>query len=296
MPRPNVFILGAPKCGTTSLAHWLAEHPQVHFCAIKEPQFFNYDYGFRRPMTLRQYEKLFSGATALHRVICEASTRYLYSRTAVPAILSYVDHPRFIVMLRHPVSMAPSLHGQAIFSGDEDEPDFEKAWALQERRMHGDCIPKRCRDPQLLQYGKLCKLGEQLQRLYRLVPREKVHVIHLERIQDSPREEWLRLMAFLGLDDDGREVFPVANSAKVRRLPWVYESVRWVDSIIRGMGVPYFRIGIMGFLYSKLVKKHHRSSISEDMRHRLSEYFLEDLKLLSGLGHSSFSALRKNEK
>lgn len=285
MPRPNVFILGAPKCGTTSLAHWLAEHPQVHFCAIKEPHFFNYDFGFRRPMTLRQYEKLFSGATASHRVICEASVRYLFSRTAVPAILSYVDHPRFIVMLRHPVAMAPSLHEQTYFNGDEDEPDFEKAWALQERRMHGDCIPKRCRDPQLLQYGKRCKLGEQLQRLYRLVPREKVQVIHLESIQASPREEWLRLMAFLGLDDDGREVFPVANSAKERRLPWVYEGAARLDGVVRGMGLPYFRTGLMNFLNSRLTKKRPRNSLSENMRQCLADYFMEDLRVLNEMGH-----------
>lgn len=44
MIKPNFFIVGAPKCGTTSLAHWLAGHPQVFMSPVKEPHFFNTDY------------------------------------------------------------------------------------------------------------------------------------------------------------------------------------------------------------------------------------------------------------
>ena len=40
MKRPDFFILGAPKCGTTSMAAWLSEHPNVFMSPIKEPFFF----------------------------------------------------------------------------------------------------------------------------------------------------------------------------------------------------------------------------------------------------------------
>lgn len=286
MKKPNVFILGAPKCGTTSLANWLAEHPQVYFSPIKEPNFFNYDYyGFRHPITLRQYEQLFAGADEQHRAIFEATTRYLYSRTAVPAILAYADQPRFVAMLRNPVDMAPSLHEENLFGGYETEPDFERAWRLQRERLYGSSVPKRCRDPQLLQYGTLCKLGEQLERLYQLVPRERVHVIHLEQLSNSPRTEWMRLQAFLEIDDDGRTIFPVANKAKVRRFPWVMEGMRQINSVFKGLGVPYIRTGLTRFLHTHLVRSQPRCPLSEELRQELEEYFSDDQKLLETLGH-----------
>jgi hypothetical protein len=56
--KPNFFILGAPKCGTTSLAEWLGTHPNIFLSAVKEPHFFNTD-DRRGVMTLATYEDLF---------------------------------------------------------------------------------------------------------------------------------------------------------------------------------------------------------------------------------------------
>lgn len=286
MKKPNVFILGAPKCGTTSLANWLAEHPQVYFSPIKEPCFFNYDYGFRRPWSLERYERLFGGAGESHQAVCEGTVRYLYSRTAVPAILAYTDSPKFVVMLRNPVRMAPSLHEQAIFNGDEDEKDFARAWRLQHERLYGSSVPRHCRDPQLLQYGTLCNLGKQLERLYRLVPQEQVHVIHLEDMQTDPGREYRRLLNFMGLDDDGRESFPVANQAKARRLPWLVNGLRRTNELIRALGVPPVRIGLTALVYSKLRTTRPRAQLSADTIQMLEEYFAEDMRTLERLGHA----------
>ena len=57
--RPNFFIIGAPKCGTTSLSVWLSEHPKIFMSPIKEPHFFNTD-DRQAVTTLDQYEALFS--------------------------------------------------------------------------------------------------------------------------------------------------------------------------------------------------------------------------------------------
>lgn len=285
MKKPNVFILGAPKCGTTSLSNWLVEHPQVFFSPIKEPHFFNYDYGFRRALTLSQYESLFAGADDSHHAVCEASVRYLYSRTAVPAILAYVKNPKFVVMVRNPVEMAASLHEQTLFNGDEDIPDFERAWRIQGERLYGSLLPKHCKDPQLLQYGILCKLGKQVERLYKMVPREQVHLIHLEKLRSSPRTEWVRLQSFLEIEDDFRNTFPVANTAKVRRFPWVMRCMHKANSLIRALGVPYIRIGLTNYVNSQLARERPRYPMSKDLRLELEEYFAEDQKLLHRLGH-----------
>lgn len=101
--RPNFFILGAPKAGTTAMAQWLSEHPDVFMSAIKEPQFFNADHGGGFEGGLAEYLKLFAAASARHRVIGEGTVWYLYSRVAVKTILDVSPSARFLVMLRNPV-------------------------------------------------------------------------------------------------------------------------------------------------------------------------------------------------
>lgn len=148
MKKPNFFIIGAPKCGTTSLAAWLAEHPQIFMSPIKEPQFFNKDVGF--PMkSLQAYEKLFKDASSGHIAVGEATVLYLYSKVAVRNILDYNPDAKFIVCLRNPVDMAYSLHEQWFFNGIEDIEDFKEAWLMQDiergrHRPHDAMIQSCC--------------------------------------------------------------------------------------------------------------------------------------------------------
>src|SRR5580658_6173851 len=118
--KPNFFILGAPKCGTTSLAAWLGRHLAIFIPATKEPNFFNTDdnreaiYGVA---TLDAYEALFAAATAAQPAIGEASAFYLSSAVAVANILRYQPNARFIVMLCNPIDMAPALHAELLILG-----------------------------------------------------------------------------------------------------------------------------------------------------------------------------------
>ena len=116
-PRPNFFILGAPKCGTTSLATWLGAHPQVYMSPDKEPHYFNADDRHPGVSSLERYEQLFAGAGAEHAAVGEASVWYLYSKVAVANIEEYCQEPRYIVCLRNPVDMAHSLHEQQVVNG-----------------------------------------------------------------------------------------------------------------------------------------------------------------------------------
>lgn len=75
--RPDFFIVGAPRCGTTSMYEFLRAHPQVFMPANKEPHYFGSD--LRRqhaPMDEREYLELFEGARGDQR-IGEASPLYL---------------------------------------------------------------------------------------------------------------------------------------------------------------------------------------------------------------------------
>ena len=84
--KPNFFILGAPKCATTSLANWLREHPHIFVPTRKEPEFFNTDdepHKHGGIANLDAYEALFRDACEKHLAVGEGSVWYLSSSTAI---------------------------------------------------------------------------------------------------------------------------------------------------------------------------------------------------------------------
>ena len=283
MTLPNFFILGAPKCGTTSMAAWLSSHPRVCFSATKEPNYFSYDFSERSVSTLADYQRQFRVAQPAHTVVAEASVNYLYSRTAVPAILAYADQPRFLVMTRDPVDMAYSLHDQAVFNGDEDVADFATAWGLQRIRSYGARLPRGCADPQVLQYARICALGEQVERLYSQVPRQQVLVLRLEDIKVDPRRQYLRVLAFLGIPDDGRINFPVENPAKMRAHPRVWAAIRAMNRGLRALGVPHIRLGLTRLVGEQDRKPRPRPPLSPELAAELRRHFRPDVERLEAL-------------
>lgn len=287
MKKPNFFIIGAPKCGTTSLATWLADHPEIYMSPVKEPGFFSADLG-QDKLTRREYEMLFRDAPDESKAIGEASTSYLFSKVAVPAIEREIAGARYIVMVRNPIDMAYSLHEQQIVLGNEHIKDFAKAWALSEERARGQKVTSWCREPKLLDYKSVCRLGEQLQRLFRTVPQGRVLVVVLDDVKENPRREYLRVLRFLGVSDDGRTEFPVYNSAKSRQWPALRKAVLVVDkvshSVKRALGIPtIWGTGILHRLDSLNLRYRPRPPMPPELRAELAEYFRDDVALLSRL-------------
>lgn len=219
---PDFFIVGAPKCGTTALYSYLDGHPDIAMSRLKEPFFWCLDDLDRRSDNRtvvtepEDYPRLWDDA-AEGTVKGEASTGYLRSKVAVPAILGARSDARFIVMLRNPAEMAASFHAQLLHMLQEDVADFETAWRLQEVRSRNERIPRAVVNPPKLQYAQVCALGDQLERFMDLVPESRRMVILFDRFRDDPRSVYLETLAFLGVRDDGRTRFDRVNANQVRR-------------------------------------------------------------------------------
>jgi hypothetical protein len=282
MKRPNFFIVGAPKCGTTSLAHWLQEHPRVYIPLIKEPNFFNTDDRWFVVRTLQQYENLFSKAAEEHLAIGEASVWYLYSKVAVGNILNYNPDARFIVMIRNPIEMAVSLHQQELLSGNEHIRDFKKAWMLQSSRARGEALSPFCVEPKRLLYGPACKLGEQLTRLFEAAPRERVLVIVLDDVRMNPRQEWLRVLQFLELPDDKRYDFPVYNQARQYRSQFAGLLINLLYRAKRALGI-HEGLGMLRAFRRLNSVSYQHPPLDSRVKNELADYFRDDVQLLSTL-------------
>ncbi|RME13963.1 MAG: sulfotransferase [Ardenticatenia bacterium] len=281
MKRPSFFIIGAPKCGTTSLARWLGEHPNIYMSPIKEPNFFNEE-GPNAVSSLEQYEALFAKANETHLAVGEASTHYLFSRTAVPNILAYAPEARFIVCVRNPVEMAPALHAERVWQRKETIGDFEQAWRLQTARREGRHVPPTAKGhPHVLQYGEYCRLGAQLERLYTHVSPERVCVIVLDDMAQNPRRVYQHVLSFLNLPDDGRTDFPVHNRRKRVRSVWGNMVIHTLGRFKRRLGIQP-SLGV-GRLLVRLNRAKTPQGLSPALRAELCTYFHDDILLLQTL-------------
>ncbi|MEM7251591.1 MAG: sulfotransferase domain-containing protein [Pseudomonadota bacterium] len=281
--RPNFFLIGAPKCGTTTVANWLSEHPQVFMPdRPKEPQYFDTDLSpHRRFRTVVQYEALFRGATSHHRAIGEASTSYLRSRVAVPEILNYQPTSRFLVMVRNPVDMAVSVHAQLVHTMYEDLTDFLDAWNAQGERARGHRIPKNTAGEQeRLQYGAVCSLGTQLKRLYDLAPSEAIKVVFLDQLRDA-RRVYTELLSFLDLDPHRRSDFASANLMKKPRSKLIAQGLHMAAVVKRKIGLAHVSTNALELIHRLNREPVEKSPLRPEEREMLIDYFRDEIELMS---------------
>jgi len=289
--KPNFFIVGAPKCGTTALYRYLRLHPNIYMPAKKEPHFFARDLGtYPAIKTMEDYAALFQGAEPKHRRVGEASVYYLRSGVAVPNILEFNPEARIIAMFRNPVDMVHSFHSQLLYWSEEVVTDFETAWRLQEARSRGVDVPPASRGPFLLQYAEMARFGSQVERLLSVAPAEQVKLILYDDFAASPRQVYSEVVEFLQLPPDGRTEFPRINDNKRARVAWLRNLIRKPPPALReaDRGVKA-RVGrkrldaIRQGVIERLTVKERREPLSPELRAELVEVFRDEVALLGRL-------------
>jgi hypothetical protein len=201
-----VFVVGGPRCGTTTMARMLQAHPQVLFPFVKEPHFFSqHDLRGLDPSALRdrvQHDYLdhfFFNAPPERTVAFDGSISYLYAPEQLKPVLELWPDSRFIVGVRDPLTFLVSLHKRLLFTGDENIRKFEDAWAAIPDRASGRRIPWSTIDPRWLRYDEAARFGTYVERLYAAVGKERCHVIVFDDLASDPVGEQRRLMEFAGL-------------------------------------------------------------------------------------------------
>lgn len=223
MKKPNCFIVGAPRCGTTALYSYLKTHPQICMSDFKEPNYFSDDLAFqlRRCTTEERYLANFSGVGEHHAVIGEATVFYLYSRTAIPNIKKFNPEAKLIAMFRDPAGMLYSAHSYFIYEFFIENQDFLMAWNLQAALTPGDATASRNMELPFLHYRELASFGEQLQRAYTHFPKQQIKVIFYEDLSRDPGAVYAEVLDFLHVPHDGRKDFPIINAIKRHRIDFL---------------------------------------------------------------------------
>ena len=286
-PRVNLFIVGAPKCGTTAWYTYLQEHPDIFFPDIKEPHFFAPDLPkMQWTSSLERYEELFDRAGS-SPVRGEASVMYLYSDRAAEEIARYNPDARILIFLRDQVDFLSSLHNHYFFTFSENVESFEEAWRLSGQRAP-ETIPEQT-DPKLLDYRAIGRFHEQVRRYFDRFPARQIRVIPFDAWTVDPRGTYTQILEFLGLPDNGRTEFEQINEARSYKVKWIGKLIRHPPWILQlGMRVVRKLSGrnVLGLAEraSKLVaSRGNQSTVSPELREEISDYFKEDNRRLAML-------------
>ena len=292
VPRPNFFIVGAPKSGTTSLYDYLRQHPDVFIPDVKEPAYFGTDLDFEQRLCARDtihhldnYLRLFDKAGDAKRV-GEGSTAYLCSTRAAREIIEFDPDARIMIMLRNPVDMIYSLHGEWLWNCNEDIEDFEEALKAQEDRALGRRIPPTSSFPQGLQYYDIARYSAQVARYFDAFPREQVLVLIFDDFVADTPAVYRQVLEFLDLNTEFSPDFSVRNVSKptgalgINRWFAVRPGLRRTLNAILGLSN---RKRIIDMI-ARLSRSHRRTrGLDPGQRVQLQTLFLPDVERLSDL-------------
>jgi hypothetical protein len=218
------FIVGAPRCGTTSLAGFLKSHPDVCFPLVKEPHFFSQTdlrpvptSQLRREVD-EQYLARFYPRRDGRIMAADCSVSYLYAPEQLEPALRLWPDSRFVISLRDPMEMLPSLHQRLMVLGDETIGSFDEAWAATRDRASGKRIPRSCVEPRWLRYDEAGRFATYLERLFAAVGRERCLVLLFDDLVADPIAQYRRLVDFLALRrlEHGLDLTPKRTSQGVR--------------------------------------------------------------------------------
>ena len=223
LPRPGVFLVGAPRCGTTSLYQALRLSPQICAARPKETHYFlRPDRQGLPEQAVRYYVgRFFSHLADDHRVMLDGSVSYLYSAEALQRIDCVDPAAKFIVMVRNPVDLVHSFYHRLVYLMDENAASFAEAWELQAARLRGERIPKKCRDPRFLIYGEIGRLGRYLEQLFAIVGRERCHVIVFDDFVSRADAVHAGVLDFIAVDQDERIGIRRKNGARTFSNGWL---------------------------------------------------------------------------
>ena len=265
--KPNLFIVGAPKSGTTLLYHFLNNHPEAFMSEPKETNFFSYVpikkqklyYDAEKIQTFDQYEQLFSQAKD-RKIIGEGSVSYLFYPNVAHDLFKYNPEANIIVLLRNPVERALShflMDSRLGFIQDSAEDIFYKN--SKHKNAH-------------LWFQQVFELGlysTQLKRYFEYFPEKQIHIFFYDEIKKDTNAFFQEVCNKLELShvefnfsSSNRNVF---EAPKGKAIASLYKSERLRQ--------------LSKFLFPKSLVGKIKETFFTKEKPTFSEQFLKDLTL-----------------
>jgi len=316
--KPNLFIVGQPKSGTTALHQFLGQHPEIYMSSIKEPHFFCSDfhlesdraYGKKRFYDFRSesaYLQLFSKAKNV-KVVGESSTNYLYSQVAAEKIYNFNPNAKIIIVLREPAKFLYSLHSHYVKFTEENEPDFITALALEAQRRQDEVLSPRVISPSYLYYSQRVQYYQQVKRYSDRFKPEQVKVIIFEEFKSANDRIFREVLEFLEVEPNFTPEYTAVNVNKEVKFKSVNNLINnpLVKSITKNLLSQEFNEFVRDNIVEKFLwHQAPKATIPEEIKSQLMEQYcsevikiskLLDRDLISEWGYSDLDRAQESGK
>ena len=280
MKYPNLFIVGLPKAGTTSLHNMLIQHSAIHGNSdYKDYMFFNKE---ERIKDLVHLSKGYQG----EKYILDGGATYAFHQHALARIRAVVPDAKLIFIVRNPVSRTLSdfyfrrKYGRIELTEEEVLHSIDKVKAL--GMIH-----------------RLSLFGQQFERIYHHFSKEQVKIILFEKLLGNKEEVIQDLFEFLNISNESITLSH-KNKTGNSRIPAVTRLIRGrsnLKSIVSKLIPKYIRQRLARAIVDVNTTNQKKERKLEGLRLEMLDWYTEDLKLASTLTGIDFISLyTENEK
>ena len=283
--KVDFFIVGAPKSGTTSLYHYLSEHPQVEMSSQKEPDYFSDKaiheqgmyYAKNRVNTLDKYESLFVQKESV--VYGEASVSYLFYENVAEDIKKYNPNAKIIIMLRNPIERAFSHYLMDYRLGLISD-SFENVLAKISKHKNAHLFYQ--------QYIEVSKYAKQIQRYLDFFKKENILFIDYEDFKKNVSKtvdqvyNFLQISAESTADINTKHNTFIMPKNKIIRLIYSFVFLR---KILTFLFPVYLVKNIRDFLF----KADKKPELLKETRSQLRIIFNDDIKKMEEVLAKNYS-------
>lgn len=288
--KPDFFVVGAPKSGTTSLYEYLKQHPQVCMPRIKELNFFCTDLHFRFPLLDEKQFLAYFRICKDAKAVGEVSVWNLFSVAAAENIFRFNPEARIIILLRNPVDMMYALHSNHVFNDNEIITDFETALQASEERKKGLRISESIKCPvEGLYYFDVAAYSIQVKRYFDLFGKTRVKVILFDDFIADTHRVYADLLKFIGVDPVFPPGFKIYNASKTTRSSWLKKLTVHAPGWLKSFGRRLFphqsiqRDKLMFWLWKLNTEEKARPALDPALRNRLAEQMKTEVDTLEKL-------------
>lgn len=285
--RPNFYIVGAAKCGTSSLFHYLDLHPDVYMSPMKEPHYFcdNYfpdnfagpgDDGFSRNRirAIDEYLRLFEAGSHA-KIRGEGSVYYIYFNSIAERLLEFNPEAKVVIVLRNPVQRAYSAYMHTVRDGRETLT-FEEALEREESRREQGYQP-------LWWYRKLGLYSAQVERYINTFPPNQLKIFLFEDLRDTAKAvqetfSFLNIRANVSVDTSIK--YNESGIPKSRVLFNFFAKPNILKQIVKPLLPTKVQRKLGQQAKSMTLRKETMNPQTKEM---LTEYYREDIKRLQDL-------------
>lgn len=292
---PNFFIVGAAKCGTTSLYAELYKHPQVFLPEMKEPNFF----ASAAPppgIDAKDCASDFAGYQRLYRgsenfaAVGDASPSYLWDEPSAERIHKVCPQARIIIILRDPVMRAHSAYLMNLLRGAEPaSASFLEALRRDAARQEKGWWVARL-------YVELGLYHDQVRRFFDVFGREQTHILFFDDLTNDPVAAYRGIAHHLGITPDNFRAEEVSKAHNAYRMPRSSAAYRLLTgSISAKLRNALLPASVQNWLrHSPLLYSRRKPPLDDESRQYLQKIYDPDITRLEELLGRKLPELRKS--